>query len=299
MEKTCCKCKTIKPIIDFGRLTNSPDGLRYDCKHCRKQYVQAHSELIKMKQKKYYEEHKPELLVKNRQYRSDHINEISEQRKEYRARPEIKQHVKEKNNEYLETKKSNIKIRRKTDLNFRMSEILRSKIHKMIKNIPTSYQNIIGCDIGFFNKWIEFRFDEKMSWSNLGTYWQIDHILPINAFDFTSKSDKCVCFHWTNLQPLQSTVNKSKSDKIQLHYYFNNIVNIHRFNSKYNQFLGYQAVNESLQWLRRTLRYGKNAPYEDLIKSEIGNQQRSSYVRYNKDKENVQRVDGSGLDGIN
>jgi hypothetical protein len=28
------------------------------------------------------------------------------------------------------------------------------------------------------------------------------------------------------------------------------------------QFLGYQAVNESLQWLRKTLRYGNNATYD-------------------------------------
>ena len=68
--------------------------------------------------------------------------------------------------------------------------------------------------------------------------------------------------------------NKSKSNNIQLHYYFNNIVNVHRFNKMQNQFLGYQALNESLKWLRnKELRYGKNASY-DLEKSkEIGNPQ--------------------------
>ena len=39
--------------------------------------------------------------------------------------------------------------------------------------------------------------------------------------------------------------NIKKSDKILLHHYFNNIVNVNRFNSKYNNFLGYQTVNES------------------------------------------------------
>ena len=45
---------------------------------------------------------------------------------------------------------------------------------------------------------------------------------------------------------------------------------------KVEQYLGYQTVNESLQWLRLELRYGKNPPYEDVITtSEIGNPQPS------------------------
>jgi hypothetical protein len=48
------------------------------------------------------------------------------------------------------------------------------------------------------------------------------------------------------------------------------------FNTHYTQYLGYQAVNESLQWLRIELRYGKNPPYDDVVTtSEIGNPQPS------------------------
>jgi len=90
-----------------------------------------------------------------------------------------------------------------------------------------------------------------MNWTNFGSYWQIDHILPINSFDFSNENDKHICFHWTNLQPLTCIENRTKTNKILPHYYYNNIVNVVRFNSKYNQFLGYQAVNESLQWLRK------------------------------------------------
>ena len=43
-------------------------------------------------------------------------------------------------------KKIKIKERRKTDINFQLSEILRSKIHKMIKGSDTSYKNYIGCE---------------------------------------------------------------------------------------------------------------------------------------------------------
>jgi hypothetical protein len=137
----------------------------------------------------------------------------------------------------------------------------------MLKGLNTSYQDLLGCNLEFFKKWIEFRFNENMSWENLGKYWQIDHILPINSFNFSDDNDKNICFHWTNLQPLESKENNKKSDKIELHYFFNNIVNINRFNSKNDQFLGYQTVNKSLQWLKKkNFRYGNNPSDDNAIK---------------------------------
>jgi transposase-like protein len=250
--KQCCKCKLEFQISNFGKLKSSKDGYRYDCKDCRKNYRESNKDTIKEKQAIYYENNKEILSNKNKEYRIINSSIINNQRKEYRNRPEIKEHIKEKYKEYLPIRKEKIKILRKTNLNFRISEILRSKVHKMIKGKNTSYQNMIGCDIDTLKKWIEFRFDENMNWNNLGSYWQIDHILPINSFNFSNENEQKICFHWTNLQPLKSEINRIKSDKLELHYYFNNIVNIVRFNSKYKNFLGYQVLNESLKWLRKT-----------------------------------------------
>jgi hypothetical protein len=38
---------------------------------------------------------------------------------------------------------------------------------------------------------------------------------------------------------------------------------------------GYQAMNESLSWLRIKLKYGKNASYDDSTESEMDNPQPS------------------------
>ena len=88
----------------------------------------------------------------------------------------------------IPVRKLKIKERRQQDLNFRLSEILRSKIHKMLKNKKTSYSKYLGCDVEMLKKWLEFRFDTNMNWTNVGEYWHIDHIIPINKFDF-SKED--------------------------------------------------------------------------------------------------------------
>lgn len=277
MFKKCCKCRIEKSVECFGKLTSSKDNLRYDCNDCRKLYRINNKERINEKSSSYYISNKERLLNKNKEYRKLNSDTIKQQRQEYRSRPEIKEHIKLKCKEYLPERKLRIQIKRQNDLNFKVSEIMRSKIHKMLKNQQTSYQTYIGCDIGFLKKWIEFRFTSDMNWDNLGKVWQIDHILPINSFDFSNETDKYICFHWTNLQPLNSTENRQKSDKLILHYYYNNIVNINRFNKKHTEYLGYQIVNESLQWLRIKLRYGKKPSYDDTEKvSETDNPQPSS-----------------------
>ena len=277
MEKVCSKCDVSKSVSGFGKLTNSKDGLRFDCNDCRKEYRKNASAQIKEKQKLYYENNKEFLVEKNKEYRAQNKDIINEQRKEYRNREEVRKHIKLKQKEYLPIRKEKIKERRKTDLNFKLSEILRSKIHKMLKNRDKSYSKYVGCDLNWLKAWLEFRFDENMNWENFGSYWQIDHILPIHGFDLKNDIEQKICFHWTNLQPLSSNENRQKSDKLLLHYYFNNIINVNRFNSKYKQFIGYQVVNESLQWLREKLRYGENPMDDSEVTNslEIGNQQPS------------------------
>jgi len=299
MEKTCCKCKHVQSVSEFGKLAKSPDGLRYDCRSCRKDYRERNKDKINQKLKAYYQEHKDVLLVQNREYRLANKDVINIQRKEYRNRPDVKEHIKQKQREYLPKRKADMKNKYSNDINYRLRVTIRSKLWEALKKGKQhSSLSYLGCDLEFFKQWIEFRFDENMTWENWGSYWHIDHILPINAFKDNHDTNK-FCFHWTNLQPLTAFENQSKGDKLQLHYYFNNIVNIVRFNNKYRQFLGYQAVNESLQWLRMELRYGKNPPHEDVQTSEIGNPQPSSYVRYDKDMEKVQRLNGGGSECTN
>lgn len=246
--KKCCKCKNEKDFEFFGKLKNAPDGLKYDCKQCRNEYNVKNRAIIQEKNKEYYSLNKTNVLNKNYEYRVLNREKILKQRQEYRDREEVKLHTQIKNKEYLPIKKEKIREKRKTDNFFRLSEILRSKFNREIKR--NKYSNFLGCDLIFFKCWIQYRFTSDMNWDNLGKIWHIDHILPINCFDFTNDSDIKICFHWTNLQPLHSKENISKSNKIYFHHYFNNFISVFRFNYFNKNFMGYQAVNESLQWLR-------------------------------------------------
>jgi hypothetical protein len=251
-EKICCKCKLSKPLNKFGNLKSSKDGLRYDCKDCRKAYnisVRVHK---KEYNKKYFEKNKNEILKKHKDYREKNAEKIKIQRKEYRNRSEIKEHIKKKNKAYLEVRKAKIKERRKTDTCFRLSEVVRSKIHKMLSGKKTTkYKDLICCDTKFLKKWIEFQWKSDMNWDNYGANWHIDHIIPINQFDLSKETDKKICFHWRNLQPLYAFDNQSKSDKIIIEHIVNNIENYKKFNKiSSKQDGGYQVITEMLLWLR-------------------------------------------------
>lgn len=289
MSKVCSRCNTERPLTEFGKSSSTKDGYRYDCKRCRTEYNQRTKEQKAEYNKTYYGAKREAILKQNAAYRERHTEDIGQQRKEYRSREHIREHIKQKNRDYLETKKARIKERRKTDKHFQLSEILRSKVHKMLRGQHTSYGDYIGCDIQTLRSWLEFNFDDNMNWDNLGMYWQVDHILPISLFNFDRELDKCVCFRWTNLQPLEKTLNREKSNKLELHYFYNSIVSIHRFinNKQAADISGYQNIRESLCWLREKLRYGEN-PSDWAISSQ------DAKSDSDKDMRKVQRLDGFG-----
>ena len=71
--------------------------------------------------------------------------------------------------------------------------------------------------------------------------------------------------------------------------------------NKHKEFLGYQALDESLMWLRKKLRYGKNATYDKENKKslEIDNPQPSIYVHNDENMMKVQRLNGIGSEEFN
>jgi len=312
---TCSKCNIAQLYSEYYKDTKNPKGIRQPCKECSKPTIKKYSDThrqtiiekkrqrrldpeVKRKEKDFYKQyyHRPEVNERYKVYRN--TDEVKERMTQYRA--DNLEHIKETIIKRRPIINERNRIRYRTDHEYRLIKVLRSKIHKFLNGITTSYEQLLGCDLVFFRRWIEFRFDDQMTWDNFGPYWHIDHILPISRFNFKRDTHAMkICFHWTNLQPLRASENQQKHGNWHLHYYFNNMVNVFRFNRVYDHFSGHQAVSESLQWLRVELRYGKSPPYEDARASEIGNPQPSSYVRYDKDMEKVQRLDDSGSECAN
>lgn len=246
--KICCKCKMSKPLSEFGKLKKSNDGLRYDCKFCRKIYNSQNKNSIKEYNKKYWDSKKNELCEKNKLYRINNKENIFVQKKMYRELNNDK--IKEYMKKYLPIKKEKIKLRRNNDIQFRISENLRTKIHTLLANKERkSSMDIIDCCKKQLCEWLEYQFDNTMSWNNYGSVWHIDHVIPINSFDMTKPTDVEVCFNWKNLQPLERFENQSKSNNINKKMIFYHIVKQYNYINKHNLNDEYYKLLKKIIWI--------------------------------------------------
>lgn len=249
--KKCYKCKIEKSLEEFGNLKSSKDGKRYDCKTCRKEFNIVNKERKKEYNQKYWIKNKNTVGENNKNYRDNNQNQIFEQRKQYRENN--KDHIKQKMIDYKPIRNMRNKIRRKTDPQFRISETLKSKIHKVLKGIIVSNKTneLIGCSKDFLMNWLEYQFNDTMSWDNYGKEWHIDHVIAVNTFDMENESDVKICFNWKNLQPLGGFDNQSKSDKFMPYMVYSHMLTLNNYININNLYKEYQGLIERLIWLRK------------------------------------------------
>ena len=72
----------------------------------------------------------------------------------------------------------------------------------------------IGCTAGHLREWLESLFTPEMTWENRGTYWHVDHKLPLASFDLTDLEQVKHANNWLNLQPLEASENLRKGSTI-------------------------------------------------------------------------------------
>jgi hypothetical protein len=100
----------------------------------------------------------------------------------------------------------------------RAKENLRSRFKDLMKTAMKGGADVkssfIGCTTAQLARHLESTFTKKMAWSNYGTYWHVDHILPCSSFDHTDPRQVAQCWHWTNLRALEAQKNLDKSDII-------------------------------------------------------------------------------------
>lgn len=236
----CRKCKQTKPIIEFAKDTGTKSGYRRLCLECtraenkrrydggdpikrreamrrwqdkNRDYVNAYARKRRNPDEPFVPKGRParflsyqESLQASNQYYHTNGTRIRPYRNQRNQRPDVK------------AKRAALEMRRvKTNLHHRIKRSLARRIRCALKDGCKSARTIdlVGCDITFFQKWIEHQFWNGMSWGNYSLKgWHIDHIRPCASFDLTNPEEQRKCFHWTNLQPLWSTHNASKRHTI-------------------------------------------------------------------------------------
>ena len=231
----CSNCNEEKDITNFY-LKSDGSIKTYNCKDCRKKYFREYRlnniENIKERHRNYYLENADEYKKKKRNCYNNNEEERNKQKertlKHYYNnklkyslyRKEYYQNNKEKlNKRSVEYRKN----RMKNDNDFRIINNVRLRINQYFKKneIPKRkrFNKLIECDNITFNEWINFNIIiDNLDINNI----HIDHIYPLSKYNNN---------HWSNLFPVYSTFNRTKSNKEPTKEY------ILKTQKRYRQFL--------------------------------------------------------------
>ena len=110
--------------------------------------------------------------------------------------------------------------RYRTDQTWRVWDAVRSRVGLLMRGAKNARTHeLLGYDRQALRAAIESKLQPGMDWSNYGTEWHIDHIVPLAAFevgpDFRITDDAVrVAFMLDNLRPLPSAANLSKGRRL-------------------------------------------------------------------------------------
>lgn len=189
----CNKCCELKPIESFRTTISKRLGF-YRFKVCR--------DCERVKSHNHYYNNLESVRSRAREYARNMTEEQKERkrnlRKKWRNTPTGKEH----------TRKS--KAAAKKTPAYRLTERYRKQLKKTLGGKFTS-KSILGCDWIEFKQHIESQFTKDMSWGNAGSYWDLDHIIPLAFAKINGVYDESLLKelnNWQNLQPLEKTINQ-------------------------------------------------------------------------------------------
>ena len=218
--KICKKCGIEKEIENFAKYKKyNKEYIRGICRKCTnehiKEYRNSKKDVLKEKRKKYYKEN-PQIFKK---YKERYKSRKKEWEKKYREKnkEKIKATIREYNQKHKNIRNIKEKEKRKKDKIYRLKINIRLMINSAFKRKgeykTKSTENILGCDINFFTKYLLQTFKNNYGYKWDGTEKvHIDHIIPLVTAN--SEEEIIKLCHYTNLQLLKAEDNLKKGNKL-------------------------------------------------------------------------------------
>lgn len=184
-----------------------------DRKAAIKRSKDKHREKIREKALAYYHANKclcPRIKLTDEELK----NRKKQQDRDYALNNPSK--IKNRNAEYFQSNKAAIyakrKLRQQSDINFRLSLNLRSRLSAAIKHGIKAGSAVkdLGCSMKDFRLHISKLFSSGMDWNNYGD-WHLDHIVPLCKFDLSCREDFLAACNFSNYQPLWAKDNFRKN----------------------------------------------------------------------------------------
>jgi hypothetical protein len=198
-EKICDKCTQNKPIDKYRKYNEK--SYSKTCKKCLNEMDKIRKKNLRQKKAETF------LAICEKCNEEKTLKYFSKLKKYYKKKiciscyPEF---LKEQKTEWCKNESN-------SNINYRLKKSLASRLRTvLVKNDST--MNYIGCNIQYLREWFEYNFTPEMSWDNYGSYWLIDHIIPVCKFDLTKTDEKLKCWNWSNLMPVTVKYNSSKKN---------------------------------------------------------------------------------------
>lgn len=241
--KRCSKCGIEKNIDEFARCKDRRSGLIARCKECvkkesanwyalnKKRHLECtnkwraenrarvnqlavnrrarNPEKAKLADKKWYATHAEQAKINSKNWKSNNREKVKEATLAWRlANPDkVTEMMRRHNIKNVSTVKGKLNHRIRNRINQSLSNTSKARRH---------WEELVGFTVHQLKKHLESLFRPGMTWENYGTFWHIDHKIPIAAFNFERPEDIDfqICWALKNLQPLEAHANLSKGAKI-------------------------------------------------------------------------------------
>ena len=108
-------------------------------------------------------------------------------------------------------------LKRRQNPKYRLSQSVAQRMRDGLRGNKTdSFADVVGYSINELADHLKGLFDIGMTWNNYGSYWHVDHIIPVSVFSYETPSDRDFqrCWSLENLRPLEAKENISKGCKL-------------------------------------------------------------------------------------
>jgi hypothetical protein len=228
-EKICVKCNIQKEINQYRKYTDRNNSYSRTCKSCLNEMDKIRKRNQRMKKLETFK-------VKCERCNEERLlKDFAKLKKFYKKKICLSCYPK-----FLTEQKTEwCKRERNSNMNYRLKKSLAARLRTVLVK-TNSTMNYIGCNIQYLREWIEYNFTKDMNWDNYGSYWSIDHIIPVCKFDLTNEDEKLKCWNWSNLVPVTIKYNSSKKniDKNQINDILEKIQNFKEEGSTTKWFSG-------------------------------------------------------------
>ncbi len=184
------------------------------CKYCNHDHpltsefwyrLESYPTCKSYKLKRYNPAHK---AAYNKQYRIENRDRLRITDREYR---------KKKREQYKNYMSKYNRDRERIDIEYKLGRRIRSRVGNVLRRHKEFKSNssieCLGCSVTEFQTYIQNQFRDGMTWDNYGSYWHLDHILPLANYQLSDTGTFKRLTHYTNYQPLLVSENLNKMNK--------------------------------------------------------------------------------------